>query len=399
MNYKPLIIILAIALILTTFFTPLAFAQGTPTDESNIKKRANMAYDRIGGPETIEKACEKTFGGNPDLIAQCIKTHKRYFCGIMTYGEDRPIPKDDIELDYLICLESARRALAGDIATALGLIAQIATKVIAPTGPGAAGAVIKGVKRAEDIIKDSKILKKEEKFDKQSVLDSLNKNLLNQKIPSVAGISIQNEKININIFREDTRQYSAIIGMIIRNGKVEQISEGALTDATTNVYLSESKVDSISRVRTQQELISIILSSLRDGSIRVSGVGPVRGLQTFVAQMAAITYSKFVSYPFDIAAGQTKTVNFGGREATLAKNPLGQHIVSVADSNVVYRVSRSSDMLGYSTRNIQKLIAQDPTHFKKQWGQRLSNTAGYYSAPTVSYMVPTWAGSGWYRPI
>lgn len=410
MNYR-LLSVVFVVVISFSFFSILVSAKhmGGPLTPAE----ANQAMIIFGDSEAgIEKRCrENGYGDTSERMSKCVYDYKNGFCWwiLGEMNQVRDAAGRTYDAIYYECLIHARDAGKVKIAEATVEIAPIIP--IGVPSPGVSGGiveqigqtVIQGVQAADQILEQAERMKKEaeekKELDKTSAINSLNQKLINQKIPSlVTDImpSLKNGKINLWILSDSAKMKHPTqlpSTDIVKNfpigtsdGQIVIIGQLAWgeDEKPLNILVYQRTINAILESRNQGEVVNIVMSALREGNIKFTAYS----LVGTVAQKAAIIYSKFTPSYFNVKRGETKTVNFNGREATLAKNPLGQSIVSVRDSPVVYRVSRGGEALGRSTRGTQDLL-KDCSPVKKAYGQ-CTQTAGYYSDITIpDITIPT----------
>ncbi|MBA2862349.1 hypothetical protein [Methanococcus maripaludis] len=99
-----------------------------------------------------------------------------------------------------------------------------------------------------------------------------------EDIPFATNIA-SNERINLNV---EMSEEDLIISIIIENGKITSFEKGTLTDATMNVYTDEGTVREI---LDSENPLSSAQAALKDGKIRMEGVGLVNSIKISIANL------------------------------------------------------------------------------------------------------------------
>lgn len=406
MRYK-LFVIVFVVIISFSFFSSLVSAKhmGGPLTKAEAARAMIIFGD---GEDAIKRRCAENYpGASAQKMQECIDMYKNGFCwwikGERNYHKGLGEKTENVGA-YDECIRDALGVKIDIIETGTRAI-QLGTMAV--PGPSVAGGavtqtvktIIDGAKAADDIIKQGKEMeerkKEKEKLDKTSMLESLEKNFLGKKINDAGALAstYQNAQISFNILEDPHKEGERVVSLCcfaqfvvkITDGEVVQVSSGNTPNTNLDIFISKSRFTKLLNARTGDEAKNLILSGLKDGSLKVTGKGANNVVLAFVQNIGTI-FSKFQPSLYDVKKGVIKTINFEGTSATLQQNNLRQRVISVDNSKVVHVVSRGGERLGYSTAGTQNLL-KDCSPVKKAYGQ-CTKTAGYYSditTPTAGY--------------
>lgn len=100
----------------------------------------------------------------------------------------------------------------------------------------------------------------------------------------------------------------------------------------------------------------------------MEGLDLWRKAKSFSMSVGVNIYRIFKPSPFDVKQGERKEIMYRGEKATLKLNPKNLRIVGFPDKEEVIVVDKYGGEIGYSTKNIQKLVSRE-----------LSPSAGIYA--------------------
>ena len=187
-------------------------------------------------------------------------------------------------------------------------------------------------------------------------------------ISSIVERTFGNERMNIYVTLEDGGMLNFCV--IIRDAKIAKLKTGEIINPTIKVYTTEHALRSIMDSSDSRAALQV---ALKGGDITYEGVGILNKGKFFVPKLASKAYGLLEPSPFEIKEGESKAIEYEGKQATLNLNPKNVRYVEFQDENEIIIIDKYGCEKGYTTKNNLKLMQADP--------KELTPVAGIYTKP------------------